>query len=72
MTMTKQSLQNARKVIRECEASERETAKMKMSVVKDELVELLHQLSLLPPSKDDRIGFYGRLEDFLTEELFSS
>ena len=72
MTMTKQSLQHARKVIRECEESERETAKMKMAVVKDELVELLYQLSLLPPSQDDRQSFSDRLEDFLTEELFSS
>jgi hypothetical protein len=69
MTMTPKSLQHARKIIRECEESEREIAKMKVAVVKDELVELLHQLSLLPPP-DDRASFYEKLEDFLIEELF--
>ncbi len=71
MTMTKNTLTRARRVIRECEESEKETAKMKMAVVKDELVELLHQLSLLP-YPDDRAGFYERLEVFLIDELFSS
>ena len=71
MSMTKQSLANARKVIRECEASEKESQQMKTAIVKDEILELLHQLSLLPPTKDDRRSFYNRLEDFLTEELFS-
>jgi len=71
MTMTPKSLSTARKIIRDCEESERLLQRAKMTVVKDELVELLHQLSLLP-LPDDRPSFYEKLEDFLIEELFSS
>ncbi len=72
MTMTKQSLQDARKVVRDCEASVTRAEMVKMDLVKEELIEFLHQLSLLPASKDDRLTFYEKLEDFLTKELFSS
>ena len=72
MTMTKQSLSDARKVVRACEASEKAAQMTKVDLVKKELIEFLHQLSLLPPSKDDRLSFYAKLEDFLAEELFPS
>jgi hypothetical protein len=71
MTMTPKSLTAARKVMREGEKAEKESQRTRMLVVKDELIELLHQLSLLPPPAD-RDFFYDRLEDFLTEELFPS
>jgi hypothetical protein len=71
MTMTKNTLTRARRVIRDCEESEQLLQRAKMTVVKDELVDLLHQLSLLP-LPDDRPNFYERLEDFLLAELFPS
>ncbi len=71
MTMTPKSLTRARKIIRECEESEKEVQKRMAAVVKDEMVELLHQLSLLP-FPENRDAFYESLENFLIEELFST
>jgi len=67
MTMTAETLADARGRLRILEKSKFEASEAMVVIVTEEVIELLDQLSVLPHS--DREGFGNRLSRFLAEEF---
>ena len=68
MTKTAQTLQIARKKLRSLEKDQKEASVAMIEVIRDEVIELLHQLSVLPSTAEGGY-FKEKLEQFLAEEL---